>query len=337
MFRVLKSVCAAVVALSAAACQADIIDFNNWTLVADPSHANFTSSVDSSSQITLHAADGSIPHATDIGYQSVNGSTPANSTAGYAFSPSFDFSVAVDFVLTFDSPSGGLAIGFGIGEDKDGENSAGVVLLTNNGTPFFVFGSAARINDVNQSPQAVPVAGQSTGRFIASYQSATGNVTLGVSTNGDDTPEVGTATFGNIQNNWNGGRLLTSFFLRSDSSLGTAWTSGTADAVFSNFHVISGTPLAVPEPSTFTLAALALLGLVARGHRRRRTWQPTHETGEPRRTPPRRILMWAYPAGSTYLDHSTCGSLRATSASTSHSSARRVKLRVAGARPLLLG
>ena len=266
MFRILTSVCAAVVALSAAACQAAIVDFNNWTLVEDPPHANFTSSVDSASQITLRATGGPIPNATDIGYQSANGNTPATSTAGYAFSPSADFSVAVDYSLSFASPVGGLAIGFGIGEDKNGENSAGVVLLTVNGSAVF-FGSAARINDVNQTPQGIAVAGQNIGRLIASYQSATGDVTLGVSINGDDTPE-GTATFSAIQNSWNGGLLLTSFFLRSDNTILAAWTSGTADAEFSNFHVISGTPLAVPEPSTFGLAALALLGLIAHGYRR---------------------------------------------------------------------
>ncbi len=269
MLRILKTVFAAVVTLSAVAAQADITDFNNWTLVEDPPHANFTSSVDSSSQITLSATAGPIPNATDIGYQSVNGITPATSTTGYAFDPSADFSVAVDFSLSFDSPSGGLAVGFGIGEDKNGENSAGVALLTTNGLPSVFFGAVARIGDLDQGPQAILVGGQNSARLIASYQQATGHVTLGVSTDGDDTPE-GTATFNNIQNSWNGGLLLTSFFLRSDNTLTAAWTSGTADAVFSNFHVISGTPLIIPEPGTLALAALALLGLLAHGHRRRR-------------------------------------------------------------------
>ena len=250
------------------AARADIIDFNHWTLVEDPPHANFTSSVDSPSQITLSATGGPIPHATDIGYQSVNGNTPATSTSGHAFDPSTDFSVAVDFSLGFSSPVGGLGIGFGIGEDTSGENAAGVALLTVDGSPFGFFGAAARINDVTQPLQVISVVAQNTGRLIASYQSATGDITLGVSTNGDDTPE-GTKTFGSIQNSWNGGLLLTSFFLRSDNTLGTAWTSGTADAIFSNFHVISGTPLAVPEPSTFILAALAMLGLLSFGWRRR--------------------------------------------------------------------
>jgi hypothetical protein len=272
--RFLTSLCALAAALTVTACQADILDFNSWTLVQDPPHANFTSTVDSSSQITLRATGGPIPPATDIGYQSVNGNTPAASTAGHAFDPSADFSVAVDFSLSFASAVGGLGIGFGIGEDKNGENSAGVALLTVNGSPSLFFGAVARVNDVNQSPQAILVGGQNSGRLIASYQNATGNVTLGVSTNGDDIPE-GTTTFSGIQNSWNGGLLLTSFFLRSDNSLGAAWTSGTANAVFSNFHVISGTPIAVPEPSMFMLAGLALLGLVAHGHRYRITRRAT--------------------------------------------------------------
>jgi len=260
--RVSTAVCATTAALCAAVCQAGIVDFNSWTLVQDPPHANFTSTVDSASQITLRATGGPIPAATDIGYQSVNGSTPAASTAGNAFDPAADFAVAVDYSLSFASPVGGLGIGFGIGEDIDGANSAGVALLTSSGSPI-AFGGAARVNDVNQSPQLISVPATNTARLIASYQSATGNVTLGVSTNGDDTPE-GTTTFNGIQNSWDGGLLLASFFLRSDNTLGSGWTAGTASAVFSNFHVISGTPVAVPEPATLMLAAAGLAALVIR-------------------------------------------------------------------------
>ena len=266
MFAVFKSVCATAMILSAVAGQAAIIDFNQWTLVEDPPHANLTSSVDSPSQIALGATGGPISHATDIGYQSVNGNTPGTSTAGYAFSLDADFSIAVDFELGFASPVGGLAIGFGIGEDSDGGNSAGVALLTANGIPL-AFGAAGRVNDVTQ-PLQVILAGQSSGRLIAIYQSATGNVTLGVSTDGDDTAE-GTATLAGIQNSWNDGALLASFFLRSDNSAGSAWTSGTADAVFTNFHIISGTPIPVPEPSTYALAAVGILSLIAQASLRR--------------------------------------------------------------------
>ena len=58
-----------------------ISDLNTWTLVEDPAHPNFSSSVDSPSQITL-SASGAVPNATDIGYQSVDGATPGTSTSG---------------------------------------------------------------------------------------------------------------------------------------------------------------------------------------------------------------------------------------------------------------
>lgn len=253
--------------LPVSAC-ADIVNFNEWTLVEDPPHQNFTNSVDSSSQITLSAIAGPIPSGTDIGYQSVNGSDVANSISGWAFDPAFDFAVAVDFNLSFGSPTGGFSIGMGIGEDSDGTDSAGVILASLNGG-FLTFVGAARANDVTQPPVPIGVAGQANGRFIVSYDAASGDVILGVSTNGDDTPE-GIGTFDGIQDTWDDESLLVSFFARGDNGL-VSWSSGTADAVFTNFHVTSGTPFAVPEPSTFYLAILSLLSLVllrgARAHR----------------------------------------------------------------------
>ncbi len=245
----------------------DIIDFAEWTQIQDPADANFVGSVDSASQITLSAIGGPVPAATDIGYQSVNGNTAADSTSGYAFDPSADFSVAVDFSLSV-SGIGGLGVGFGIGEDQNGSNSAGVAMLTANGMPLLSFVGAARIDDVNETPQLI-LAAQNSGRLVVSYIAASGDVQVGVSTNGDDTPE-GTVTFFGIQNSWNNEPLLPSFFLRSDNTLGSAWTSGTADAVFSGFHVIDGIPIAIPESSTLLLATLGLLGLLGWGWRRRR-------------------------------------------------------------------
>jgi len=235
-----------------------IADFSEWSQIRDPAATNFFGSVDSASQITLSATGGSVPHAADIGYKSVSGTTAADSTSGYAFDPSADFSIAVDFSLSV-SGVGGLGVGFGIGEDQDGANSVGVAMLTANGIPLLSFFGAARIGDVDQTPQAILTA-QKDGRLIVTYTAATGDVELGVSTDGDDTSE-GTAIFGGIQNNWNDEPLMPSFFLRSDDSAGLAWTSGTADAVFSDFHVIDGTPVVVPEPSTALLATLAILAL----------------------------------------------------------------------------
>ncbi|NLE39368.1 MAG: PEP-CTERM sorting domain-containing protein [Pirellulaceae bacterium] len=250
--------------------RADILDFNEWTRVQDPADPNFTSSVLSPTEVQLLAGNGPVPSGTDIGYQSVDGTTAAGSTVGHAFSPAADFTVAIDFSLAFQ-PSGnvgGLAIGFGIGEDRDGANSAGAVLLSQNGSFALspVFGAAARVNDVTQTPKLILLAAQPSGSFFASYHAASGDVTLGVGGVGAVTPTA-TATYAGIANQWNGDWLFPAFFLRSDAVLGQAWTSGGADARFRNFRVISGESVAVPEPGT--LAMLALGGMSLAFARRR--------------------------------------------------------------------
>jgi hypothetical protein len=243
--------------------QAAITDFNTWTQVTDPSHANFTGSIDTATQISLLATGGPVPSSTDIGYQSVNGNTAATSTTGFAFSPSANFQVAVDFALNFqNTPDGGLAIGFGIGEDIDGENSAGAIVFTQDGATSFL-GAAARINDVNQAAQLVQLGGPASGSLFAAYNAASGDVTLGFGTVGAASPSS-TKTYAGIQNSWNNDLLLASFFLRSDISLGQAWTSGNAIATFSNFRVLAGTPIAVPEPNALVLFILGGIAYVPR-------------------------------------------------------------------------
>lgn len=252
-----------------------IMNFNDWTLVQDPPHANLSSSVDSGSQVTLRATAGPIPVGTDIGFQSVNSLDVAASTSGWAFDPAFDFSIAADFALAFSSPTGGFSIGLGIGEDRDGTDSAGVVLSSLNGGSLF-FAGAGRSNDIDAPPVVIGVPGQATGRFIVAYAAGSGDVTLGVSTDGDDTPE-GQGTFSAIQNSWDDESLLVSFFARADNGV-ASWNSGTADATFTNFHVISGSPFAVsavPEPSSVgLLSAGFLLVLCYRRRRRNRYGSP---------------------------------------------------------------
>lgn len=243
---------------------ASITSFNNWTLVEDPADPNFTGIVNNSDQITLSALGGPIPGAVDIGYQSINGATPATSTQGFAFDPAQGFSIAVDFALSFASANGDLAIGFGIGESSSGANSAGVALLTNDGVPF-AFGGAARINDVTQPPAPLFAAPALTAAFFVTYDAGTGNITVGVGALGAAAPTT-TTTFAGIQNTWNGDLLLASFFLRSESSLMDPWTSGTSDAVFSNFRVLTGQAIEVPTPG----ASLLLFAAGATLHRRRR-------------------------------------------------------------------
>jgi hypothetical protein len=241
---------------------ADIIDFNSWTIVEDPPHASFESSVDSSMQITLSALNGSIPTGVDIGYQSVDGVDPATSSSGHFFDPSSDFSIAVDFSMDFSNANGTLAFGFGVGENRNGDNSAGVTLLTNSGTPV-AFAAAARINDVTQSPGVISAPAQNSARLLVRYTASSGDIELGVSTDGDDVAE-GVHNFAGLQNSWTDGLLTTSCFIRSDNALGNPWQSGTSETIVTNFQVISGSAIAVvPEPHSGALilgvSALAVL------------------------------------------------------------------------------
>ena len=250
---------------------AAITDFNTWTQVTDPLHANFTGSIDTATQISLLATGGPVPSSTDIGYQSVNSTTAATSTTGFAFDPSDNFQVAVDFSLNFqNAPDGGLAIGFGIGEDIDGENSAGAIVFTQDGATSFL-GAAARVNDVNQSAQLVQLGGPAAASLFAAYNAATGDVTLGFGTVGAASPSS-TATYPGIQNSWDNELLLASFFLRSDNFLGQSWTSGNAAATFSNFRVLAGTPIAVPEPNGLAFFALGSFVLAHRRQFMQRKW-----------------------------------------------------------------
>ncbi len=249
--------------------QANVTDFTTWTLVEDPADPDFGASV-TSTLATVTAADGPVGSGTDIGFQSVDGATPAGSNFGFAFDPSSSFELAIDFDLSFTgSPSGLLGLGFGIGEDSDGTNSAGVAILTNNGSVFGPFGGASRINDVDQAPLVLSTGASLSGTFFVGYDAVTGDVTVGASqTPSASTPDA-VGTFAGIQNQWGGGDLLASFFLRSqDLPLPgfDPWQGGgTAEAVFSNLRVLNGDPKSVgviPEPATI---ALAVPGLIALG------------------------------------------------------------------------
>ncbi|MEL6108080.1 MAG: PEP-CTERM sorting domain-containing protein [Planctomycetota bacterium] len=245
---------------------AAITDFSTWTLVEDPPNANF-SATQTAASATL-SAGGPIPAGVDIGFQSVNGTTVASSTGGYFFDPSTDFSIAIDYDWTFNSGAGVLGLGFGIGEDSDGMNSAGVAMATSNGSPFLTFGGAARVNDNDQAPLVLGTATSTlSGSLFVSYEAASGDVLLGAATTtGAASPTVA-GTYSGIQNQWNNEALLASFFIRSDGPAGAQWLGGDADAVFSNFRVLSGSAVAIPEPSSSV--ALGLVGVWVLIRRRR--------------------------------------------------------------------
>jgi hypothetical protein len=227
--------------------RADIVSFLNWELVQDPPNVNMTASA-TSTHATLVAGNGPIPLSTDIGYQSVNGATPGVSNRGYAFSHFADFAVAIDYDLSFSgSPFGALSLGFGVGEDVDGRNSAGVGMGTLNGTAIGNFSGAARVNDQNQSVLNLGLSSTLSGSLFVAYDAASGDISLGAApTMGAAAPTV-VGTYSNIQNQWNDGDLLVAFFLRSGP--GFAWSGGgQGQAVFSNVRVLQGSPIAVPEP-----------------------------------------------------------------------------------------
>lgn len=240
---------------------AAIDDFNEWTLVEDPAHPGL-SAIATSSSATL-TATGSVPMLTDIGFGSVNGIDVASATQGHYFSADEDFCVAIDFSFSEITPAmGNGGFGFGIGEDVDGMNIAGVAAVIQNGA-IAGYSATSRTNNANSVPTPLGGIGVTEGTMIVEYQSITGTIVTSMEYNaGANT--ISTSLVG-VQNGWNDEPLLVSFFLRSDGTLGAPLTSGTVETVFSNFHVLCGTPIAVPEPNAI---ALLLLGMVATKRRR---------------------------------------------------------------------
>lgn len=260
-----------------------ITDLGQWRLVEDPPDARFSGSA-AGSTIELSARGGPIASGTDIGFQSVGGDTVLSSKAGFYFSPTESFSLAIDFSLRFaNAPSGVLAIGFGIGEDIHGTDSVGVAMLTNDGAPYGTFSAAGRTNDANLVPLPIGVGAALQGAMFLTYDALSGDVILGAAQTAGAAGPVATATYGGIQNGWDDEGLLVSVFLRSQTfSLPPfisepAWQGGDADASFFNLRVLSGTPIEIdapaaniPVPPSLALLAPGLLLLLRRRHSARR-------------------------------------------------------------------
>lgn len=257
---------------------ASITDLSQWTLVEDPPNSHFSAG-NGTDQISLSATGGPISSGTDIGYQSVDGDTVTASTSGFYFSPAESFGIAIDFQLSFSGASGTLGIGFGIGEDSDGTDSAGVAMLTSNGNPFGTFSAAGRVDDGNLAPGLIGVSAALQGSLFAFYDAPSGDISLGASQSLNALSPTAIATYTGLQDSWDDDGLLVSMFLRSQTlSLPSPlpdlveWQSGDANALFSNLRLLSGTPIGIgasatpperglPVPPSLALIATGLLAL----------------------------------------------------------------------------
>jgi hypothetical protein len=245
-----------------------ITDLSGWTLLQDPPNALMTGTSTSGSA-TLVAGSGSIPAGTDIGFASVDANTPAVSGAGHYFSAGTSFSLSINYDLSFVAGSGLVAIGFGIGEDAAGVDSAGATLFANNGAASFVAGTA-RSGDVNLAPNFFALSPSLVGTMFVAFNHGTGDVTVGAASGANAAVAESSHTFTADVLAWDGTDLLVSFFLRSDAVpplFGSAWNGQNATAVFSGLSVLSGAPLPVPEPGVAWLGAIGW-GLLAARRRR---------------------------------------------------------------------
>lgn len=260
----LKAIAVSALLLSAGA-HASITDFTNWTLVQDPPSASFFSSA-SMTTAELFADGGPVPIGTDIGYQSVDGATAATSTAGYAFDSAASFSIAIDYEFFFTGPAVGfLSLGFGVGVDGAGMNSAGALMTTSNGAAFGTFAGGARVNDVDQASFISLLPATLSGSLFVSYDAMSGDVTVGASQSQGAGSPATSSTFSGIQNMWPEGDLLASFFIRSGPTV--AWTSGDVNAFFDNLRVLEGEARQIPAPGPVALFGLASAAAMTRRRR----------------------------------------------------------------------
>jgi hypothetical protein len=255
---------------SSAAMAQPISNFTSWTLTQDPLNALF-GGASTEFTATLTGGNGTIPAGTDVGFASVNNTTVLNSTSGNYFSAASSISLAIDYNLNVTLPAGvltsGIFIGFGIGEDTTGIDSAGVTLGVANfvPSPLLLLGATARVNDVTQPVGSIAGTANSFGTFFVSYDHVSGNVTVGAANTQNAATPTGSHTFAGIANDWDGENLLASFFMRSDNpSPAPNWTGTSAFALFSNFRVLSGAATTIPEPTTAALVLLGGLGILLR-------------------------------------------------------------------------
>ncbi|WP_230627447.1 PEP-CTERM sorting domain-containing protein [Roseiconus lacunae] len=247
---------------------ADVTNFLTWQPIADPVDPGFSVAA-SPTTANLFALDQPIAAGIDIGFASVNGSTVASSMTGHYFRPTDSFALAIDYDWSFaGNPSGLLGLGFGIGEDAAGENSAGIGLVANSGIPLLTYAGAARVNDVNQNAMLLGTPSELSGTLFVSFHAPNGDITVGAATTKGATMADDSTTFSSLQQQWNGDNLMVSFFMRSDQqSILQSWQGGQSEAAFSNFRVLSGAAVAIPEPSALILLSSLTGGFLLRRRR----------------------------------------------------------------------
>ncbi|MEM9418862.1 MAG: hypothetical protein AAGA25_07430 [Planctomycetota bacterium] len=285
---VIAALTCATMCLGTFSASGDVADFNNWFLVEDPAHPGFSAAA-TSSNATLSAGDAMIPAGTDIGFSSINANTVAEATEGFYFDTASDFTVAIDVKLTTTNLTGFIGTGFGVGPDRKGEDSAGYGFALAEGlldVSLIRAPAATRDNNpvavqpssIVRSP-ATTTNGVSEAEFslFVSYDSTSGDVIVAPGLVGLDfvpaSPIFGSADISL------GDQVQLSFFLRSDELTLPTFAANpiefdpyggeSAEAVYSNFRVLEGTPILIPEPSAFSL--LILTGLTACARPKRRT------------------------------------------------------------------
>ncbi|MEM6553129.1 MAG: PEP-CTERM sorting domain-containing protein [Planctomycetota bacterium] len=287
MPRSIHSLAAALALVAGPFASAQITDLTQWTVIEDPPDPNLTATT-TPTTATLQAT-APVPNAADIGYATVNANTVAESTEGFAFESSSSFSLAIDFALDWAGADGGIAVGFGIGEDAAGVNSAGAVFAagTAGNFGFSTAGAAATNNDtpVGLTDFGFVVSssnnGSADGRLFVAYNASNRDITVGFSdAPGADTPDSTSLILGSTLDQSSGDDLLASFFIRSQSftqqipgGFGPIdltidpWTAGNATATFSNFEILAGSANAIPEPTTAIGLGLGMLCLISRRRR----------------------------------------------------------------------
>lgn len=262
---------------------APITDFHAWNLVEDPPRDNLSSSIDSPNQVTL-TASGSVPDANYIGYQSLNGNSPSRPVSGFAFDPTTSFSIAIDYDWSLQNAVGGSEIGFAISEYGERNNTASVQILAWNNRVLLVtesaqtqFGSVETTPLIDtDEPFSTPGAPPPMGSLHLAFDAESGDITVGSGMIGSDLVDrVGILSGDTVYNLWNAegdiGLLSVSLFLRSQqigdgeaATLVPQFSSGLASISFSNFRVISGSPVAIPEPALLGLSVLTGFGFILR-------------------------------------------------------------------------